>query len=421
MNSHQRMKQKYLFSFIIACSAWVVGLSQQVSTIVTCPGEDASQSMRISWAAPSHGYYVKYSPVDDSNSVSIVRPETEFRCTTFDGINSKAVDSSDIVENVVMMKCGATLNGLKPDTGYKYVICNAEGVVASEEHYFLTAGAKQWKCCIISDFHAYTPLQHRQDQAMKMIETVIDFGGGIDWTLHLGDIVAWGGSWSFWQKLYSSPIFSRMMWAGCIGNHDYMARGYSRTSNEFFKYANYYPNNGYDDEWGVCYHFRYGNVLFVMLNSESMRSEEGLLKAQQWVERVVSDERGSDNPPRYVVVCEHYQWFFGGNGATSQFERWHKVFEYLGVDLALAGNNHIYVRTDDINGTVYVQTPSADDERGMTMEPQLTHNTDLIKCRWTEGEKTVGAMLMEVDDKSINLTLLDRNANVIDTVKVSAK
>ena len=62
------MKQKYLFSFIIACSAWVVGLSQQVSTIVTCPGEDASQSMRISWAAPSHGYYVKYSPVDDSNS-----------------------------------------------------------------------------------------------------------------------------------------------------------------------------------------------------------------------------------------------------------------------------------------------------------------------------------------------------------------
>ena len=120
-----------------------------------------------------------------------------------------------------------------------------------------------------------------------------------------------------------------MMWAGCIGNHDYMARGYSRTTNEFFKYANYYPNNGYDDEWGVCYHFRYGNVLFVMLNSESMRSEEGLLKAQQWVERVVSDERGSDNPPRYVVVCEHYQWFFGGNGATSQFERWHKVFEYL--------------------------------------------------------------------------------------------
>lgn len=421
MNSHQRMKQKYLFSFIIACSAWVAGLSQQVSSIVTCPGEDASQSMRISWSAPSHGYYVKYSPVDDSNSVSIVRPETEFRCTTFDGINSKAADSSDIVENVMMMKCGATLNGLKPDTGYKYVICNAEGVVVSEEHYFLTAGAKQWKCCIISDFHAYTPLQHRQDQAMKMIETVADFGGGIDWTLHLGDIVAWGGSWSFWQKLYSSPIFSRMMWAGCIGNHDYMARGYSRTTNEFFKYANYYPNNGYDDEWGVCYHFRYGNVLFVMLNSESMRSEEGLLKAQQWVERVVSDERGSDNPPRYVVVCEHYQWFFGGNGATSQFERWHKVFEYLGVDLALAGNNHIYVRTDDINGTVYVQTPSADDERGMKMEPQLTHNTDLIKCRWTEGEKTVGAMLMEVDDKSINLTLLDRNANVIDTVKVSAK
>ena len=71
-----------------------------MSTIVTCPGEDASQSMRISSAATSHGYNVKYPPVDDSNSVSIVRPETEFRCTTFDGINSKAVDSSDIVDNL---------------------------------------------------------------------------------------------------------------------------------------------------------------------------------------------------------------------------------------------------------------------------------------------------------------------------------
>ena len=145
----------------------------------------------------------------------------------------------------------------------------------------------------------------------------------------------------------------------------------------------------------------------------------------------VGEARRSANAPRYVIVCEHYQWFFGGDGRTSQYERWCKVFDELGIDLALAGNNHIYVRTDAVyggelsnpavRGTVYVQTPSADDERGQKMKPELKHNKELIKSRWTEGAKTVGAMLMKVNRQKIALTLLDRHGKVIDTVDVPAK
>lgn len=423
------MKQK-LIAMLLVLACWAAA-AQPVSTVVTCPGENASQSMRISWAAPSKGYYLKYSPVDGVGDAVVLRPETEFRCTTFDGVNSKAPDGTDMVEHVVFVKCGATLKNLKPDTQYKYVIYDPEGNEACHEHRFLTAGAPEWQCCVISDFHAYTPLQHRQDAAMKMIETVANYGGGIDWTLHLGDVTAWGASWSFWQKLYSEPAFSRMMWAGCVGNHDYMARNYRRLCNEFFNQANYYPENGCRGEMGVCYHFRYGDAMVVMLNSESMRSEEGLQAAQTWVRQVVNEARRSSNAPRYVIVCEHYQWFYGGDGRTSQYERWCKVFDELGVDLALAGNNHIYVRTDAVyggelsnpavRGTVYVQTPSADDERGQAMKPELKHNKELIKSRWTEGAKTVGAMLMKVNRHKITLTLLDRHGKVIDTVDVPAK
>ncbi|MGN0213349.1 MAG: metallophosphoesterase [Muribaculaceae bacterium] len=423
------MKQQLTAMLLVL--AWLTAAAQQVSTVVTCPGEDASQSMRISWAAPSSGYYLKYSPVDVAGEAIAIRPETEFRCTTFDNVNSKAADGTDMVEHVVMTKCGATLKNLKPNTRYRYVIYDPAGNEACPEHHFLTAGATEWQCCVISDFHAYTPLQHRQDEAMKMIETVTQYGGGIDWTLHLGDITAWGASWSFWEKLYSEPAFSRMMWAGCVGNHDYMARNYRRLSNEFFNQANYYPENGYRGEMGVCYHFRYGDAMFVMLNSESMRSDEGLQAAQTWVRQVVTDARRSSNAPRYVIVCEHYQWFYGGDGRISQYDRWCKVFDELGVDLALAGNNHIYVRTDAVyngelsngavRGTVYVQTPSSDDERGQDMKPELKHNKHLIKCRWTEGGKTVGAMLMKVNRHKIGLTLLDRTGKVIDTVDVPAK
>jgi len=425
------MKARTL-SIVWAMIAVSLSLSaQKVSSVVTCPGEDASTSMRISWASDTKGAYVRYRPQKSNDKWQVVKPETEFRCTTFNGVLSKTPNGADLVERAVILKCGATLKELKPDTEYAYVICDRNGNAVCDEHKFLTAGAKRWSCCVISDFHAYTPLQHRQDDAMKMLETVERYGGGsVDWTLHLGDVTAWGASWSFWEKLYSEPAFSRMMWAGVIGNHDFMARGYRRRSNEFFHQANYYPENGYRGEMGVCYHFRYGNALFVVLDNENMRTDEGLATAQEWVRKVVLDARNEKNAPRYVIVCEHYQWFFGGDGSTSQYGRWCKLFDELGVDLALAGNNHIYVRTDAVyqgkttdgySGTVYLQTPSSDNERGQGMKEQLAHNADLIKCRWTEGEKTIGALHMDVNDERIALTLLDRNGKVVDAVNVLAK
>ena len=125
------------------------------------------------------------------------------------------------------------------------------------------------------------------------------------------------------------------MWAGVNGNHDNMSRGYIKTSNEFFRYANSYPNNGYRGEEGVSYFFKYGNVLFIMLNNEAMKTEEGLKEAQDWVRDVVKR-----NPSQYKVVCEHYQWFYGADGKDSQYVRWNKLFDELGIDLALRSEEH---------------------------------------------------------------------------------
>ena len=218
--------------------------------------------------------------------------------------------------------------------------------------------------------------------------------------------------------------FRDYMWAGVNGNHDNMSRKYELT-NEYFRNSAAYPLNGYPGEMGVCYWFKYGEALFIMLNNESMRTQEGLEAAQEWFKSVIKS-----NPSKYIIVCEHYQWFFGTDGADSQIARWSKLFDEYGVDLALAGNNHIYVRTnalynkketDGSRGTVYIQTPSSDNERGQAMKPELTHNKEIIKCRWTEGAKTVGAMSIKVFPTHMELALLDRNGTVIDPATVKAK
>lgn len=233
-----------------------------------------------------------------------------------------------------------------------------------------------------------------------------------------------GGSYSFWRDLYEKSQFSKYMWAGVNGNHDNMDRKSTRLSNDYFRYANNNPLNGYPGEMGVCYFFKYGQVLFIMLNNEMMRKDEGLGAAQQWVKKVITE-----NPMKYIVVMEHYQWFFANNGKTSQYERWHELFDEYGVDLAIAGNNHIYARTnaiyndcetDGTKGTVYLQTPSSDNERGQATG-EWTNNKDKIKYIWSEGPKTVGALLMNVDDRRITLTLYDREGRAVDSVDVLAK
>ena len=47
----------------------------------------------------------------------------------------------------------------------------------------------------------------------------------------------------------------------------------------------------------------------------------------------------------YIFICEHYQWFYGQDGSTSWYANWKDFCDQYGVDLALSGNNHIYLRT----------------------------------------------------------------------------
>lgn len=417
---------KRLIGIIAAAAAVWCAAAQGVSTVIVNPAATASTAARINWhtaegSAPDTCFYTLRSDSLWQRARAAV-PGREL-VTAYDSLSSKRSDGEDFIERVRFMRNTAEMQGLEAATEYMYRFSNDSN---AKVRCFKTAPEQgAWTAAIISDFHSYAPLPGRTAAAMAMLDTLESVNGrDFDLALHVGDICAWGGSYSFWRDLYAQPHFSKYMWAGVNGNHDNMDRRSTRLSNDYFRYANNNPLNGYDGEQGVCYYFRYGQVLFIMLNSEAMRSDEGLAAAQQWVKQTISD-----NPAKYVVVMEHYQWFFATDGRTSQYGRWHKLFDECGVDLAIGGNNHIYARTNAIyndcetdgrTGTVYVQTPSSDNERGQATK-EWTDNRDKIKCIWSEGPRTVGALLMHVDDDRINLTLHDRHGSPIDSVAVRAK
>jgi len=423
--------KKFLFLIAVAlsCTAFLSAQHHPNSdayTIVTNPGENAQTQIRINWHTDLSNVqsvctYTKRSDIDWHQTVTV--KAVQQLCTTFDSLYSKTVSGEDFYENVRFWRCTVELDHLEPATEYMYRVGAGN---MSEVRYFKTASTSgAWSMGIIADIHTYSPLPKRLEAAMEMVGTLEECNGNdLDFMLHVGDVCAWGGSHSFWVTMYAQPAFAKYMWAGVNGNHDDMARGYAKQTNEYFKYANNNPLNGYEGEEGVCYHFTYNDALFIMLNSENMREQEGLDAAQEWVKKVITN-----HPAKYIIVVEHYQWFFGETGRSSHYGRWKELFDQYGVDLAISANNHIYVRTNAIYqgnetdgsvGTVYIQTPSSDNERGME-SGEWTDNLDLIKYRWTEGANTVGAILMQADDQRLLLTLYDRHGNAIDQVTVLAK
>lgn len=421
--------------FAIALAA-----AELVYGIFTGPGQDASTQMGISWAADTTAgsTFVKYTVEKDASwkHARTVRPQQEELWTAFDGVFSDDINGKECYEHARFIKCGVMLDGLRPDTEYKYVVVDGNGK-EYPEHHFKTAGAREWSCCIISDFHSYPPLPKRLESAMDMIRTVEKSDPSVDWIFSPGDVVAWGGSYSFWRRLFEEEAFHKYFWGRVNGNHDNWTKESQITHNfdipnDYFLGTSYFPRNSFEGEQGVVYHFRYGNALFLMLNTEDMNKKEVFTATRDWMRKVVTEQRAGSNPPDFVIVCTHYEWFIGTNGRTSEYGRWHELFDELGVDLAVAGNNHVYLRTDPIyqgkvmnpldkKGTVYLVTSSSDDGRGRSFHESRFDNMDLIQCRWTEGPHTVSAVNAVFSPNDIKLKLLDRKGNVIDQAVVYKK
>ncbi|MDE6396255.1 MAG: metallophosphoesterase family protein [Muribaculaceae bacterium] len=438
------MKQTKLYLctiglFVLSCSTSfsserislpATGSTEPAHTVFTSPSEDPSTAMNVSWATDPAVFqtYIEYTKASDTafSGKRIVFPSETRLSTSFDSIHSKLADNSDVYERHVFKKQGATLTGLEPDTRYVYrVVSRRDGqLVKTDERSFKTAGADAWKAAVIGDYHHYSPLWSRLDHATAMVDVLDSVAGGFDWILSTGDQAAWGASYNYWTELAEQPMYKKYTWGAVEGNHDHWAREKKDYSDEYFRDTHYNPMNGYAGQEGIVYWFKWGDVLFIMLNNEAMRNQQTLEVALKWMEDVVAH-----NPSRYIVVVEHYEWLIGTNGANSQLDRFASTFDRLGVDLALSGNNHVYLRTHPLfdrkpvapgEGTVYVVNSSSDNSRGRDLKP-LEANEDIIATRWSEGPKTVGGMILDVDSSRMILTLYDRTGSAVDSVTVPAR
>ena len=420
-----------LFFLMGAFASGTVFAAPDATMITTNPGQNCNNEIRIGWHTPttitgSGVEYTKKSDTSWTNSKKVTGTYT--LCTTWNGVTYVNASNTVVTQTTQVNKYSVVLTDLDPNTEYMYRVGQTE---MSDTRYFKTAGASEYNFGWISDAHVYDYLSGRLTAAMNMVSKLTSIAstmGGLNFMFSTGDDTAHGGGYSYWQNLVNHASYKNYMWVSMIGNHDYMDRTSTLNTDGYFRDSHNFPPNGYTGQEGASFWFKYGNALWIILNNEDLNGGAArVTAAQAWVKQVIQN-----NPSQYYFVAEHYQYFDAINGAANTgFTRWSPIFDECGVDIAFAGNNHIYLRTkslyggavntDPKKGTVYLQSPSSDNERGQAMNATLTSNADKIVSRWTEGGQTVGGMIMTVTDTKVTVRLYDRNGNKLDDADIPAK
>lgn len=328
---------RYLLALFIAFSFVIFNYNVKANAvakmIITNPGEDSSVQMNISYHVNANSQtYVMYSRIENfATDIKTVNPE----CVSllFKGKESE-------------YQCKVTLNNLEPNTRYYYKI---GGVTNEKVMSFVTAGGDEFTFAHVTDIHSYFfGLNNTRVDKANTVLNKMNSIKELDFILASGDVVAYGTEYNLWESLYEMNLLKTNMFALTPGNHDYYNASAVPVGIEYFNAVTNNPQNGANQVKNSTYFFKYGNALFISLDSEaadhSVTYRENQIK---WLNEVTAN-----NPADFIIAFTHRPFYTGDgrNAGQAQAMRqyFQEIFDNTGVDLVLSGHNHVFAKTYQI-------------------------------------------------------------------------
>ena len=407
-------------NIVIALAAVAVGhAAPSFDLLATCPGEDCSRQMRVVWHSSSPSCELAYAPTDGSSRPAKVKTVKTRSPVVYTGQTN-------------YWKYAATIDGLKPGSRYAYRV-SADGA-HSPAQQFKTAGGNGEFCFLwMGDIHSTPSKPKKMESVASLFGIAAEASaslGGIDFVLCTGDAVKHGQTYRCWREWNGSEPFAKCMMAAVCGNKEYYRdEGKARWHNRWFLAARNNPPNGADGLEST-YWFIYNGVMFIgidTLATEGREMDAAAVRAGrngqfEWFERVAKAQRGRY---RYLVAFQHYPYFTRkGPAGYGGYERWQPVFDRCGVDFALSGDSHSYVRSkrlrggrEDANGTVYVVCPEIDGHLG---DADLREGEGSVAA-YDAKSSSYGACWFSVGKDEMTMHWFCKDASDIDSVTVRAK
>jgi hypothetical protein len=250
-------------------------------------------------------------------------------------------------------------------------------------------------------------------------------------TLFNGDIVDNGNSgieWDGWFNAGANYLENNLIFHA-LGNHEESGSQTAKYYENIFEL----PKNPRGSE--LYYTTRYGNALFITLNSEAIYTPNGNGDTIQlnWLRSVLSSAN-NDASIKWKVISFHRPFFnIGSHQQEMDLFRstYWKAFDDYGVDLILNGHDHNYQRSKPINLNVSSSSPvpqygSAVGEgrcqiicggAGAPFYDKIATAADM----WAidKFNRINHFVYAEVNDCEMNITVYSMNGSVIDNFSIN--
>lgn len=304
----------------------------------------------------------------------------------------------------------AVIKDLKPDTTYSYRV--GDGRTWSETKSFKTEGNGSFSCLYMGDVQ-YQVRSEDYKQWGSLLQRAYQQKPEIAMGIFGGDMVEKSGDVQDWKAFFSAgqPVFSKVPMATVPGNHE--------TSIIPYTYLQMLPVPQKGPVKGEVYSFDYGDCHFVMLNS-CLFMEERIheLGESQWkkmiasVNQWIAKDLSASHAKWKVAVMHHPPYPIAEDDElySRLRDNWTPVLEHGNIDLVLCGHQHVYMRTDDINGITYIMGNS-----GQKQSYYYKDSEKLPSYVKKLERKTGTYQILTVTDKSLKVEAFDEKGSRFDT------
>ena len=317
----------------------------------------------------------------------------------------------------------AELKDLEADTDYEYRVAGSGA--AGEWHSLRTAGKGAFECLIFPDSQSsdYSDWEQLAQSAAQRHPEAAFF-------INMGDIVDNGEDHTQWQAWFHgvNGLIDCRPFVPLMGNHETYDQNWQvRLPEAYLKYF-VVPENGSRDFSRYYYSFDYGEVHFIVLNSQWDETEAfkpGLLAEQlEWLREDASCSR-----KKWKIVLIHkdvlqyriHKRPERQEGISEVGEAFMPLFDELGIDLVFTAHLHTYRNRGhiknfrrDSKGPLYILTGVA----GNVRYPGLWIDHELDEVVAPQPE-TDNYLTMQVTNKEITVKCFLPDGQEIDKMTLT--
>ncbi|MBQ6831743.1 MAG: tyrosine-protein phosphatase [Oscillospiraceae bacterium] len=274
-------------------------------------------------------------------------------------VSATTYNENDTVLNYYISKAEVPL---EKDSSYIYRVYDKKAEVGTE-YVTLTTNDPQ------TESFTFVHVSDSQEGATYFNRVLSQVADNAEFIVHTGDVVQNSKYEYEWTEMLDGNFeyLSRIPVMAISGNHEttYNTRGIAET----FKHFNNAIPAQASTNLGYFYSFIYGNVKFIMLNTNDLTGNK--LKAEQY--NWLVNELGT-NTCKWTVVALHNPLYsagrYGSDSSKNEIalalqQQLRGLFAQYGVDIVLQGHDHVISKTYPIDGNGIAQSETIENIGGV--------------------------------------------------------